>query len=216
VSACRCVCRYTIYPKSFAEATPMSEHDLRVAPGRTYRYYREPLFAFGTGLSLTNWTLTATAPPCLAALSAATPNLACEVSLALQNVGGLVGDSVVLAYFRADRTKAGWAARRGGNTDARGNPLLTPLKQLFDFSRVVDVPAAASVPTDDTVGAAPTLIKFNVSAASLAEIDEKTGDRVSEPGRYELTFEDGGGQVVKMVATVGGKRTVITPFPSDK
>ena len=38
---------FTIYPSSFAEATPMSEHDLRVTPGRTYRYYRDPLYAFG-------------------------------------------------------------------------------------------------------------------------------------------------------------------------
>ena len=54
--------RYTIYPANFTAATPMSEHDLRVAPGRTYRYYRDPLFAFGTGLSLTNWTLTLPGP----------------------------------------------------------------------------------------------------------------------------------------------------------
>lgn len=204
---------YTIYPRSFTEATPMSEHDLRVSPGRTYRYFREPLFAFGTGLSLTNWTLTATAPTCLATLSTATPNLACEVTLALQNVGRLPGDSVVLAYFRADRTETEWAARRGGYTDARGNALLTPLKQLFNFTRVVNVPAAAS---RAIATAAPTLIKFDVSLASLAEVDEKTGDRVSEPGRYELSFEDGGGQTVKMMATVSGKRTVIARFPSDK
>merc|ERR1719440_143807 len=48
---------YTIYPKSFMDAAQMTEHDLRAAPGRTYRYYPNPVFAFGHGLSLTTWTL---------------------------------------------------------------------------------------------------------------------------------------------------------------
>ena len=30
---------YTIYPSNFTKAAEMSMHDLRVAPGRTYRYY---------------------------------------------------------------------------------------------------------------------------------------------------------------------------------
>ena len=64
---------FTIYPSSFATEAAMTEHDLRVAPGRTYRYHREPQFAFGTGLSLTNWSLTGDAPACLAALSTSTP-----------------------------------------------------------------------------------------------------------------------------------------------
>ena len=199
---------YTVYPASFADATPMSEHDLRVAPGRTYRYYREPLFAFGTGLSLTNWTLAGSAAGCLARLSTARPHAPCEVTLALSNVGALAGDAVVLAYFRAERTEAEWAARRGGATDARGNALLTPLRQLFDFERVVAVPAAGPLESR-------RLVRFNVTAASLAEIDEKTGDKVSEPGTYALTFADGGGEEVALVATVGGARTVLTPFPSS-
>ena len=47
---------YTIYPSNFTDAAEMSMHDLRVAPGRTYRYYAgTPLFEFGAGLSLTNF-----------------------------------------------------------------------------------------------------------------------------------------------------------------
>ena len=52
----------TIYPSKFTDETPMSMHDLRVSPGRTYRYYKEPLFAFGTGLTLTEWRVSGTAP----------------------------------------------------------------------------------------------------------------------------------------------------------
>ena len=119
------------------------------APCRTYRYFRQPTYAFGTGLSLTNWTLAGAAPPCLAQLSTTAPATGCAVTLSLQNTGPREGDSVILAYFRAVRSDAEWAARRGGGgTDARGNALLTPLKQLFNFTRVRDVAAGASSPVE--------------------------------------------------------------------
>ena len=54
---------YTLYPNKFTQQAEMSEHDLRVSPGRTYRYYREPLFSFGAGLTLTNWTLALASTP---------------------------------------------------------------------------------------------------------------------------------------------------------
>ena len=38
-------------------AQPMDSYDMVASPGRTYRWYRgEPLFAFGSGLSLTSFT----------------------------------------------------------------------------------------------------------------------------------------------------------------
>ena len=74
----------TIYPSKFTDETPMSMHDLRVSPGRTYRYYQEPLFAFGTGLTLTEWRVTGTAPACLASLSTAAPEQSCNVSLTVE------------------------------------------------------------------------------------------------------------------------------------
>ena len=89
---------YTIYPNKFTSETPMSMHDLRVTPGRTYRYYREPLFAFGTGLTLTKWEMKATAPSCLETLSA-TSDVNCTVAVGITNVGKMKGDAVVLAYL---------------------------------------------------------------------------------------------------------------------
>ena len=130
---------------------------------------------------------------------------ACAVTLSLRNTGALAGDSVVLAYWHAKRDKAEWDARRGGATDSRGQQLLTPLKQLFDFQRVNDVKAGGSVS-----------VLFHVTAAALAEVDEESGDLVSEAAEYELRFEDGGGQAVQLQASVVGARRVLDRFPSDK
>jgi len=200
---------YTIYPNKFTEETPMSMHDLRVSPGRTYRYYREPLFAFGTGLSLTNWTLSGKAPPCLSKLSTSPTDSTCTVQIMVSNAGKLEGDDVVMAYFKADRSEAEWSARRAGTnaealTKSGAGPLMTPIKQLFDFSRVRDVAPGAS-----------RVIEFDVNAAAIAEVDEKTGDLVSEAASYTLMFDDGTGQAVTMSATVSGKTTVLEQFPQD-
>jgi hypothetical protein len=90
----------------------MSMHDLRVAPGRTYRYYETPLFEFGSGLTLTDWLVAGTAPSCLSGLSTATPDAVCAVTITVKNTGKMDGDAVVLAYFRSTRTKEDWQARR--------------------------------------------------------------------------------------------------------
>ena len=199
----------TIYPSKFTDETPMSMHDLRVSPGRTYRYYREPLFAFGTGLTLTEWRVTGTAPACLASLSTAAPEQSCNVSLTVSNVGTRAGDCVVLAYFRAQRSDEEWAARRAGtNGEALAQQgdaaLMTPIKQLFDYERARSVAAGAE-----------RTVTFAVSAADLAEVDEQTGDLVSEAAAYTLTFDDGGGQTVSMDAAVKGGRVVLERFPQD-
>ena len=200
----------TIYPSKFTDETPMSMHDLRVSPGRTYRYYKEPLFAFGTGLTLTEWRVSGTAPACLASLSTAAPEQSCNVSLTVSNVGTRAGDCVVLAYFRAQRSDEEWAARRAGtNGEALAQQqgdaaLMTPIKQLFDYERARGVAAGAE-----------RTVTFAVSAADLAEVDEQTGDLVSEAAGYTLTFDDGGGQTVSMDAAVKGGRVVLEHFPKD-
>jgi beta-D-xylosidase 4 len=116
----------------------------------------------------------------------------------------------VLAYFKAERSAEAWAARRKGTNGetltANGEgALLTPIKQLFDYTRVRDVAAGGSA-----------TITFEVTAADLAEVDEKTGDLVSEAATYTLMFDDGGGQIVNMTAVVTGARKVLELFPTDE
>ena len=191
---------FTIFPRNYTDQMAMVEHDLRVAPGRTYRYYRDPLFAFGAGLSLTEWEVKANeTPSCLAQLNTATPYAKCSVKLSVSNIGNLAGDAVLMAYFKVERSESQWAARR---KDTHGT-LLTPLKQLFDFARVKAVPPGASA-----------IIEFEVSASAVAEVDEQSGDLVSAAASFTLMFDDGGGQVVSLPAKVSGARTVLDKFPS--
>ena len=105
-----------------------------------------------------------------------------------------------------ERSEEEWAARRAGTngealTKSGAGPLMTPIKQLFDFHRVRDVAPGES-----------GVVEFEVSAAAIAEVDEKTGDLVSEAASYTLMFDDGAGQLVNMPAKVTGKRTVLDEY----
>jgi len=182
---------YTIYPKSFVNEADMTMHDLRSPPGRTYRYYRNPLYPFGFGGSLTEWSLSGSTPSCLGGLTTSS-DLNCTVSVELANDGRMDGDSVVMVYF----TKVGVTAPEG---------LLTPLKQLIDFTRT------------SVSQSAKTALEFTLSASSLASYDEVSGDLVASAGVYTISIEDGGSSVpVTMTAKVTGVDRVIDPFPSEK
>lgn len=174
----------------------MVEHDLRVAPGRTYRYYRTPTFPFGHGLSLTNWSLTGTTPACLSALSTAPKGAQCSVSVTVRNTGKRDGDVVIMAYFTSLSPSPSSAQRNG-------KQLLSPLRQLFDFQRL----SLAS-------GASETLV-FNVTASSLASVDEASGDVIVQEDAFKLVFDDGGANQLQMSAKVAGARRIIDPFPAS-
>eukprot|EP01116_Phalansterium_solitarium_P015449 TRINITY_DN3413_c0_g2_i1.p2 TRINITY_DN3413_c0_g2~~TRINITY_DN3413_c0_g2_i1.p2 ORF type:complete len:747 (-),score=307.36 TRINITY_DN3413_c0_g2_i1:314-2554(-) len=80
---------YTIYPANYTAVQSMTNFNMSIAPGRTYRYYQgTPLFAFGTGLSLTTFTH-----------SVSSNNYTFTVTV--QNTGSLDGDEVVMVYHSA-------------------------------------------------------------------------------------------------------------------
>jgi len=187
---------YTIYPSKFVDETSMLEHDLRTAPGRTYRYYTDALYSFGHGLSLTTWSLTGSAPSCLSQLSSGAPDAQCQISLTLTNTGPRTGDSVLLAYFR----RSGW--QQGGKS-ARGLQIMPQLRQLFDFQRLSDVEAGASA-----------AVTFEVVPSSFAEAEEASGDWTIAPGDLTLIIEDGTGASVELAASIAGNLVVLESFPS--
>lgn len=101
----------TMYPHDYIKQQSMTNYDMSVAPGRTYKYYQgKPLFPFGFGLSLTNFKLS----DCSKTRDGATCTLA--------NVGTRIGDEVVQVYH---------SVKDIGKVD---HPL--PKKALVDFVRV--------------------------------------------------------------------------------
>jgi len=52
-----------------------------------------------------------------------------------------------------------------------------------------------------------------VSAASLAMVDESSGDLTIEAGTYELIFEHGDGQTLRFDAVISGRTQVLEKFP---
>ena len=121
----------TIYDKHYATAGPKiqnMEYDAETAaPGRSYRYYTgKPLFAFGSGLSLTTFTHTCSCAKHAQqpAAAAAAADISCECTV--KNTGALAGDEVVMVY---DALSAGVRAAVG-----KAHPV--PLKRLVEFDRV--------------------------------------------------------------------------------
>ena len=85
----------TIYPSSFAKEADPATYDMSKAPGRTYKYYtKTPLYPFGFGLSLTNFSMQC--------VQVGGPHpIALSVECTVTNVGKYDGDEVVLAFHSA-------------------------------------------------------------------------------------------------------------------
>jgi len=102
-----------MYPADYINQQSMTNFNMSIAPGRTYRYYQgTPLFPFGYGLSLTTFDLACSQPANL--------QFSCQVG----NTGSRDGDEVVQVYHSA-----------GDDIRSKVNHPV-PFKSLVDFERV--------------------------------------------------------------------------------
>ena len=130
------------------------DNDLRSGPGITYRYWtrKPPLFAFGAGLSYTNFTYSWAEKPAqrvsTALLVASEGKLG--LSVHVTNTGTVDADAVVLAFVRVNLTETETAdddlSTSAAAAPAAQHQLGCPLKTLAGFSRV-HVHAGARVTT---------------------------------------------------------------------
>ena len=116
---------FTIYPADYVNQISFFNMSMRAPPGRTYKFYTgTPVYAFGTGLSYTQFTYKWSMFPqgvlgdepltlTVEQLKLRDVNYEAEVS----NTGKMGGSTSVLAYITSDVTGA-------------------PMKQLFSFQKV--------------------------------------------------------------------------------
>ena len=116
---------FTMYPADFVNKISFLNMSLRTPPGRTYKFYTgTPVYAFGTGLSYTQFTYKWSMLPqgvlgdepltlTVEQLKLGDINYEAEVS----NTGKMGGSTSVLAYITSDVPGA-------------------PMKQLFSFQKV--------------------------------------------------------------------------------
>lgn len=159
---------YTMYPSAFDALQPTDNYDMSAPPGRTYRYWTgpEPLFAFGHGLSYTQFALHCHAAP---HGGAAVP-LPTAYQCAVTNTGAVRGDEVVMLYHRPT----------DGVRQAANHTL--PLRRLIGFERVSVSPGATSPP-----------LTFELTRDMLTLTTATGGSRLY-PGRHELVFSRGHGR----------------------
>ena len=144
--------------------------------GRSYRYYEgEPLWPFGWGLTLTDWSLTLDRSP---ASGASVRDSAAALgggglgnfSVKLKNVGQHDSDEVVFVYF---------------SPQFKRPDCPVPKRQLIDFRRVHVAKGGQAVLT------------FSVSSEQLHLVNAD-GTRSARIGHYALEFTNG----VNATATV--------------
>jgi len=103
-----------MYPHDYIKQQPMTNFNMSMPPGRTYRYYTgQPLFPFGHGLSLTTFKLSCS-------FESSSKKITCNVS----NIGPVDGDEVLMMFHSA-------------GADIRkviAHP--APIKSLRNFERV--------------------------------------------------------------------------------
>ena len=181
---------YTVYPANWTDTMPMDQMDQSEDGGRTYRFYEgRPLIPFGHGLSYSTFSLTwASSPPANPVIeAAAVADGALQLAVVVENTGSVMADEVVMAFWAPCELSVS-----------------TPVKQqMFDFQRV------------SLANGAKRTVAFSVTALSLQMADRRTGDLVSVPGLYTISFTNGVDLKLSLNVTVkGDKAVVIEPFPA--
>eukprot|EP00051_Salpingoeca_urceolata_P028265 m.485929 g.485929 ORF g.485929 m.485929 type:complete len:823 (-) comp24071_c0_seq1:75-2543(-) len=176
----------TWYPSSYIHEIKMSEMELDVGPGRTYRYYSgEPLWPFGFGLALTTFDVK-NKTSCEGIELSTEANAMASHSVEVTNTGSRTGDTVVFLYMTPSAVPL--------QSDTK------LIKQLIAFQRVHLAPGAS------------TTVTFDVTSDKFA-VALKNGDMTVAPGEYKLTVSDGVSQTYAVPTLLTGAPRLVEAFP---
>lgn len=93
----------TMYPPEYLFQNPLTQMSVTAPPGRTHLYYTgKPEFAFGTGLSYSQWAVELNNVN----VELATDRVSADFSVKLSNKGPMAGQQRVLAFLRLRSTPA--------------------------------------------------------------------------------------------------------------
>lgn len=175
----------TIYNSQFTEQFDMLNFNMSLPPGRTYRYFTgTPLYPFGWGLSYTTFNLSlANSETVYLNISNSNSSTA---TVSVQNIGNVLGDEVIQAYFSTDSVPA-------------AAPASVLLKELFDFERVSLAPSEA------------TQLSFTFSADTFITYDAE-GNQVIYPGNYMVTITNGVALTVQVPVVITGQLRIVDTF----
>lgn len=200
---------YTIYPSAYTQQIMMSEMEMDVGPGRSYRYYTGPtVYPFAYGLSLTTFSVANVTAPVgdaaivtasafdhkLAAAAGGNDKRVLSYVVNVTNTGTRTGDEVVFAFMYPQHDTITSPA-------VKANALI---KQLVDYQRVHLAPGQS------------TTVTLQVSAASLRLAAKPSGDLVSVSGQFIISITNGVDQVTNHTVKVVGDEVVAVPFPGSR
>ena len=108
----------TIYKQDFVDTIGLDDFNMSGTPGRTYRYFKgEPLFSFGDGLRLTEFSVNCSVSSSSSGTSLGLSTVGCVV----ESIGAMAGDEVLMLF----------ASFEGAWQTAE-----KPKASLIDFARV--------------------------------------------------------------------------------
>lgn len=177
---------YSIYKSGWEAAHNFLDHEVSQT-GRTYRYGgTDILIPFGSGLSLTTFTLSSPSDALYFTTKGETNT---TITVTVSNTGKLLaGDEVVQMYVIPKLVNG-----------SIYNPL--PSKYLIGFKRVADVGAGKS-----------KHVSFIITARSFSLVNAN-GDQVVAPGTFLLLIQNGAGENIHIDVEITGPAVVIDPFP---
>jgi len=179
---------YTIYPSEYTTQIKMTEMEMDVWPGRSYRYYTGPVvYPFGYGISLTSFRLeNMSCPSHYTFQTEKVDSKSLVYSVKVVNTGDRTGDEVVFAYMIPK--------------NLRRQPTKL-VKRLFSYERV------------HLESGHSQIVTFLISSSTFRIVEHSTGNIISTPGDFEIDITNGVDHHILSHVTVVGDELLVEAFP---